>query len=204
MQTIQFLSVPERLFRLRWPPAVEEEGAFLDLCRANPDYRIELNANGEIEIMPPTGILAGHRNMKIARALDEWAEEEGSGVAFDSSTGFHLPDGANRSPDASWVRRERLAELTEGEKQGFAPMVPDFVVELLSPSDTLKGCQAKMEEYRANGVGLGWLIDPESRLVLVYRPGEPVQECAGLDSLSGDPELPGFRLELAPIWETGF
>lgn len=204
MQTIQFLSVPEHTFRLRWPPAAEDEGVFLDLCRANPDYRIELNAKGEIEIMPPTGGRTGYQNSQLNRALGNWAEQTGGGVVFDSSTGFRLPSGATRSPDAAWVRRERLARLSPSEKSGFLPLTPDFVLELLSGSDSLKVVQGKMEEYRANGVRLGWLLDPEARRVYVYRPDRPVEQFDGLDQIAGDPELQGFVLDLRRIWEPGF
>ncbi len=204
MQTIQFLTVPDRTFRLRWPPAAEDASVFLDLCRANPDYRIELNGQGEIEIMPPTGIRAGRKNAKLISALTSWAEKDGSGETFDSSTGFRFADGATRSPDASWVRRDRLDRLASPEKDGFAPLAPDFVVELRSKSDSLETIQAKMEEYRENGVRLGWLLNPEARQVFVYRPGQPVEAFDNLESISGDPELPGFLLNLRPIWEPGF
>jgi Uma2 family endonuclease len=204
MQTIQFLTVPDRTFRLRWPPAAEDQAVFLDLCRANPDYRIELNGRGEIEIMPPTGIRTGRKNAKLISALTAWAEQEGSGETFDSSTGFRLADGATRSPDASWVRRERLDRLPFSEKDGFAPLAPDFVVELRSSSDSLETIKAKMEEYRENGVRLGWLLNPDGRQVFVYRPGQPVSLFDDLESISGDPELPGFVLDLRPIWEPGF
>jgi Uma2 family endonuclease len=204
MQTIQFLTVPEHTFRLRWPPAAEDEGVFLDLCRANPDYRIELNAAGEIEIMPPTGGRIGYKNSRLNAMLVTWADDDGGGVVFDSSSGFRLPDGATRSPDAAWVRRERLAALATAEKDGFLPLAPDFVVELRSTSDTLKAVQAKMEEYRSNGVRLGWLIDPDSRRVYVYRPGMETQELVGLDRISGAPELSGLELDLGRLWEPGF
>lgn len=204
MQTIQFLTVPRQTLRFRWSPAVADEGVFRDLCRANPDYRIELNARGEIEIMPPTGGRTGRKNAKLLSALDTWAERDGRGETFDSSTDFHLPDGATRSPDASWVRRDRLAALSAADKEGFLPLAPDFVVELRSPSDSLGTLQAKMAEYRDNGVRLGWLMDPETSQVSIYRPGEPVQCLGGLQQLSGAPELPGFVLDLRRIWEPGF
>jgi Uma2 family endonuclease len=204
MQTIQFLTVPDRTFRLRWTPAAEDASVFLDLCRANPDYRIELNGRGEIEIMPPTGIRTGRRNAKLISALTAWAEKDGSGETFDSSTGFRLADGATRSPDASWVRRDRLGRLGPSEKEGFAPLAPDFVVELRSATDSLETIQAKMNEYRENGVRLGWLLNPEARQVFIYRPGQPVDVLDNQESISGDPELPGFVLDLRPIWDPGF
>jgi Uma2 family endonuclease len=204
MHTIQLLSVPAQTLRLRWPPAAADEGVFRDLCRANPDYRIELNARGEIEIMPPTGGRTGRKNTKLLSALDIWSERDGRGETFDSSTGFRLPDGATRSPDASWVRRDRLAALAAADKEGFLPLAPDFVVELRSISDSLGTLQAKMDEYLTNGVRLGWLLDPAARQVFVYRPGEPVQCLTGLECISGEPDLPGFVLDLRRIWEPGF
>lgn len=204
MHTIQFLTLPEPGLRLRWPPAAEDATVFRDLCRANPDYRIELNARGEIEIMPPTGGRIGRKNTKLLSALDHWAERDGRGETFDSSTGFRFPDGSTRSPDASWVTRDRLALLSADDKDGFLPLAPDFVAELRSTSDSLKRIQSKMEEYRANGVRLGWLLNPEARQVFVYRPGRPVECLEGPERLAGDPELPGFVLDLRLIWEPGF
>jgi Uma2 family endonuclease len=136
--------------------------------------------------------------------LDAWAENDGSGIGFDSNGGFILPNGAMRSPDAAWVRRERLANLTAEQKQRFLPLCPDFVIELRSPSDPLSTIQAKMREYTENGARLGWLIDPEERKVHVYKPNEPVEVLGNPDKLSGEPALPGFVLGLKPIWEPGF
>jgi Uma2 family endonuclease len=133
-----------------------------------------------------------------------WAQVDGSGVTFDSSTGFELPSGAMRSPDVAWVRRTRLARLTAAQKERFLPLCPDFVVELLSPSDSLSMTQEKLEEYLANGAQLGWLIDPTPRRVYVYRPGAAVESLDNPMHLAGDPVLPGFALDLAPIWEPGF
>ena len=203
MQTIEILSPPEQVLRLRWPPAAQDEAVFQDLCRANPDYRIELNAQGEIEIMPPTGMRTGRRNARLIRLLEDWSERDGTGAVFDSSTGFRLPDGATRSPDVSWVRRERLMQLSPQQRDGFAPLAPDFVIELLSGSDSLGVAQTKMEEYRRNGVRLGWLIDPEARRVHVYRPSRPVEVLDGPDQVRGDPELAGLVLDLRAIWEPG-
>ena len=133
-------------------------------------------------------------------------EADGTGLVFDSTAGFTLPNGAIRSPDASWILKERWAELSEEEKHKFARIVPDFVVELRSPSDRLRDVLAKMQEYMDNGVRLGWLIDPldPGRRVYVYRPGVPVEELERPESLSGEPELPGFTLDMAPIWEPAF
>jgi Uma2 family endonuclease len=133
-----------------------------------------------------------------------WANAEGSGVAFDSSTGFELPNGATRSPDVAWVRRTRLAALTAEQKERFLPLCPDFVIELLTPSDSIQMTQEKMGEYIANGVELGWLIDPAQRRVSVYRPGAAAETLDNPSRLSGDPVLPGFVLDLAAVWDPGF
>jgi len=174
-----------------------------DVCQANPDWRVELTAAGDLLIMPPTGAKTGARNLDLSRQLATWAKRDGSGVGFDSSTGFELPNGAMRSPDVAWVRRERLATLTEDQKEQFLPLCPDFVAELKSPSDRLADLRDKMVEYIANGTRLGWLIDPERRRVYVYRSGAAVAELDNPTTLSGDPVLTNFVLELSGIWEPG-
>lgn len=185
-------------------PALDmDEEQFFEFCRLNRDWRIERTADGDLEIMRPTGGETGNRNLKIALQLGQWTERDGTGVAFDSSTGFVLPNGATRSPDASWVRRERLQTLSAEQKSKFPPLSPDFVVELRSPSDPLATVEAKLREYIENGARLGWLIDPETRRAHIHRPNEPVQVLEDPDSLSGDPVLPGFILDLRRIWETG-
>jgi Uma2 family endonuclease len=136
----------------------------------------------------------------LTAAFVQWAKHDGEGVAFDSSTGFVLPNGAIRSPDVSWVRRNRLATLTPEQKQRFLPLCPDFALELRSASDRLSDLQDKMEEYIANGARLGWLLVPQTRSVYVYRPGRTSQHMQEITPLSGDPELPGFVLDLNPIW----
>ncbi len=141
---------------------------------------------------------------EIVPPIQLWTRQDNTGAAFDSSGGFVLPNGAMRSPDASWVRGERLAALTAEQKRKFLPLCPDFVIELRSPSDSLATLQAKMREYMENGARLGWLLDPESRLVHVYRPGESPQVLEGPDKLSGDPVLSSFTLDLKTIWEPGF
>jgi len=171
-----------------------------DLCSRNPELRIERTAEGKLIVMTPAGWESSHRNLEIALALGAWAKRDGTGVASDSS-GFLLPNGAMRSPDAAWVVRSRLAEIPPEAKRRFLPLCPDFVVELRSPSDSLDELQAKMEEYRVNGARLGWLIDPEERRVYVYRPERPVEALDRPGEVSGDPELPGFVLDLAAIWE---
>jgi Uma2 family endonuclease len=174
---------------------------FFRLCQLNPDLRFERTARGDIIVMPPTGGKTGARNHRLAVQLGLWADRDGSGVVFDSSTGFTLPNGATRSPDLAWVRRSRLASLTSEQKERFLPLCPDFVVELLSPADSLPMTQEKMVEYCANGAQLGWLIDPGERRVHVYRPGAAVEVLDDPRTVRGDPVLTGFVLDLAPIWE---
>ncbi|MGH7964648.1 MAG: Uma2 family endonuclease [Candidatus Binatia bacterium] len=176
------------------------EEQFVRLCQENPDLRIELTAQGELVIMPPTGLETGPRNSRLTRRVDEWTEADGTGIAFDSSTMFTLPNGAKRSPDVSWVRRERWDTLPEEQRRGFGLLCPDFVVELRSPSDRLADLQEKMQEYLDNGALLGWLIDPLEQRVYVYRPGQPVETLDNPPTLSGDPVLPGFVLHVRELW----
>jgi Uma2 family endonuclease len=184
--------------------AGDPDDAFVELCRNNPDLRLERDAQGVITIMPPAGGESGHRNAVVLARVVRWAETDGSGVVFDSSTGFRLPNGAVRAPDVAWVRRERLAGLSADEKEGFLPLCPDFVVEIGSPSDRLTELQEKMEEYLANGARLGWLLDPGPRTAYVYRPDLPVEVLVAPRELDGGPELPGLVAPLARIWEPDF
>ena len=162
--------------------------------------RCERAASGEITVMTPAGGRSGQRNLKLGALLDAWVAASGLGAAFDSSTGFKLPGGAILSPDASWVAGPRWEALTEAEQEGFPPLCPDFVVELKSPSDSWRKLQKKMEEYRARGARLGWLIDPEKRRVKVYRPGSLAESLQDPPTLSGEDVLPGFVLDLTEIW----
>jgi Uma2 family endonuclease len=171
-----------------------------EVSRINRDLRIERNAHGELEIMPPTGGETGKRNAELTWQLGSWAKRNGSGLTFDSSTGFRLPNKAVRSPDASWIRHSRWECLASEERKKFIPLCPDFVVELRSATDSLNVLQEKMQEYIENGASLGWLIDTERRRVYVYRPNEPVDEKSEPSSLRGDPLLPGFVLDLTEIW----
>lgn len=186
---------------LRLRPVLElSDDQLLALGALNRDLRIERNAEGELLLMPPTGGGTGSRNSEINRQLGNWAKRDGTGVTFDSSTGFRLPNGATRSPDAAWVRRERLAEISPDEREKFLPLCPDFVIELRSPPDTLHVVEAKMDEYLANGAQLGLLLDPVPRHVYVYRPNAPVERHENPDTISADPLLPGFVLRLREIW----
>ena len=190
---------------LRARPALTfSDDEFFEFCRQNRDLRIEQTAGGEWIIMPPTGFETGNRNHEVSRQLGNWARQDDAGIAFDSSTGYILPNGAKRSPDASWVLRSRLAALTPEQKKKFLPLCPDFVIELRSPSDSLTDTQDKMAEYRDNGARLGWLIDAAERQVHIYRPGAEVEILETPASVSADPELPGFILDLAYVWEPGF
>ncbi len=177
---------------------------FFEFCQLNRDLRIERTAEGDVVIMPPAGGETGNRNAKLTSQVTNWTREDGTGVSFDSSTGYNLPNGATRAPDASWVRRSRLKNLTVKQKQRFLPLCPDFVVELRSPSDRLSDVKDKMEEYLDNGAELGWLLDPGSRRVYVYRPDSPLEVLDNPQQILGGPLLPGFVLDLREIWEPGF
>ena len=172
---------------------------FFQLCQNNRDLRFERTASGELIIMPPTGSETGNRNIDLSYQLQAWSRQNNLGLAFDSSSGFKLPNGADRSPDASWVRRDRWDALTPEERQGFAPLCPDFVVELLSPSDSVKIAQAKMREYMENGARLGWLINRKNQRVEIYRQGQDVEILENPATLSGEDVLPGFVLDLKQI-----
>ncbi|MCE2483897.1 MAG: Uma2 family endonuclease [Desulfurellaceae bacterium] len=187
------LNVP---FRLKVEAARLTEQQFVELCRENRDLRFELTADKELVIMAPTGSETGRQNSEIAYTLTAWAKRDGTGLSFDSSTGFRLPNGAIRSPDAAWVRRESWHALSPEQRRGFAPLCPDFVLELRSPSDQLSALQDKMQEYIDNGARLAWLLDPSEKRAYIYRPGRPVERRDGPPTLRGDPVLPGFVLRL--------
>ena len=173
---------------------------FFQLCEINEELRFERTARGELIIMPPTGGETSNRNGRLNQQLFNWADVNGTGIAFDSSGGFKLPNGADRSPDAAWVKQERWDILTPEQKERFIPLCPDFVIELLSPSDSLKVIQEKMQEYRDNGTRLGWLINRKSRQVEIYRLDQEVEVIESPASVSGENVLPGFVLNLEPIW----
>jgi Uma2 family endonuclease len=172
---------------------------FFQLCQKNRDYRFERTALGELIIMPPTGSDTGRRNVKITTQLEIWNLQNHLGEVFDSSSGFLLPNGAERSPDASWVKLERWNALTIEQQEGFAPICPDFVVELRSRTDSLKDLQKKMQEYIQNGAKLGWLIDRKNKRVEIYRSGREVEILDNPLILSGEDVLPGFILDLSMI-----
>lgn len=184
---------------LNLSPTIElTDEQFFQLCVNNRDLRLEQTAQGELIIMPPTGWKSGNRNSRLTQRLGNWADADGTGLAFDSSTGYILPNGAKRSPDASWVSRERLEALNPDPTR-FLPMAPDFAVELRSANDELKTVQQKMQEYINNGVHLGWLIAPQNQRVEIYRIGQNVEVLQSPTSLLGEDVLPGFVLELNQI-----
>ena len=176
---------------------------FCEFCRLNRDLRIERTAEGRLIVLPPTDGPTGARNASITGQLGLWSKETQLGVGFASCTGFALPNGAIRSPDASWLSRSRWRRLTEEERRGFPPLCPEFVIELMSATDDLATVQAKMGEYMANGATLGWLVDPHKQRVHVYRPDEPQELLEHPTTISGDPVLPDFVLDLPEIWDPG-
>jgi len=195
---VQNTSTP-MMIDLPWiVPMTEEQ--FYQFCLANRDLRIERNSSGEVIVMPPAFSDTGNRNFNIAVQLGSWAERDGTGLGFDSSTGFTLPNGATRSPDAAWIKLARWNQLTEKQKASFAPICPDFVIELRSKSDTVASLQKKMTEYLANGTILGWLIDRQNRQVHIYRPHQEPVILHDPKVIIGDPELSGFELVMEKIW----
>jgi len=188
-------------FMLRWknpPPFTDDE--LLELFALNDDLQFEMDCDGSLIIMSPTTPKTGFRNAQLTFQLGVWANRDGTGVASDSSGEFRFPNRALRAPDVAWISRQRLAAVSEAQLDSLALLVPDFVVELRSKSNRLRRLQAKMDEYIANGVRLGWLLDPTTRTAYVYRPGVAVHVVENAATLDASPELPGFVLDLASIW----
>jgi Uma2 family endonuclease len=173
---------------------------FVELAQANQDLQLERTATGELIVMPPTGSITGNRNSDIIGQLWLWNRQTKLGKTFDSSAGFHLPNGADRSPDAAWVSKERWDALTPEEQEGFAPLVPDFVLELRSKNDNMEPQRIKMREYMENKARLGWLIDRKNKKVEINLQGQKVEVLDNPTSLSGEDVLPGFVLELTEVW----
>lgn len=173
---------------------------FFEFCQMNSEHQFERTAQGELVIMPPTGSESGNRNATLTVQLGIWAERDGTGLIFDSSTGFTLPNGAVRSPDASWIQKTRWDAIPPEQRKKFAPICPDFFVELRSETDDLTMLQNKMQEYINNGAALGWLIDPIEKQVYIYQPNAPMQQLNDPTTLSGDPVLSSFVLDLSKIW----
>ena len=189
---------------LRIPPDMRlDDDLLFAFCEANRELRIERNAHGDLEIMPPTGAETGARNADMTAEIVIWARQDGRGVVFDSSTGFLLPNGAMRSPDLAWVLRERLVTLRPKQKRKFLPLVPDLAIELASPTDDSDDLHAKMREWRDNGVRLGWLILPDRRQVWRYAPADEPVCLVNPQQIGDDDLLPGLALPLARIWEPG-
>lgn len=174
---------------------------FVQLARANRDLQLERTATGELIVMPPTGSDTGNRNADLQGQLWLWNRQSKLGVVFDSSTGFHLPNGADRSPDAAWVRQDRWDALTTEQQEGFAPICPDFVLEFRSKNDNMEPLRAKMKEYMENGARLGWLIDRKNKKLEIYRQGGDIEVLDNPLSLSGEDVLPGFVLDLTEVWK---
>ncbi|KAF3888700.1 MULTISPECIES: Uma2 family endonuclease [Nostocales] len=187
---------------LQLKPVIElTDEQFYLLCRKNPDVKFERNTRGELIIMAPTGGETGNYNVEMAADFVFWNRQTKLGKVFDSSTGFKLPNGADRSPDVTWIKKERWDSLTPEQREKFPPISPDFVLELMSPSDTLEQVQEKMQEYMENQVKLGWLIDRKKRRVEIYRLGKEVEILESPTELSGEDILPGFVLNLESIWQ---
>ena len=190
--------IPPELTALTHRSVTPEE--FEELCARYDYMRLELTSTGELIVMPGTSLRTGRHNANLTSQLYVWTENDDSGVCFDSSSIFTLPNGARRSPDASWVRGEKWDRLSERQQDSFAPICPDFVIELRSKSDRLPVLLDKMSEYIKNGASLGWLIDPYQRKVYVYRPNQELVILNSPDTVSGDPLLPGFELNLTKLW----
>ncbi|MFB2937024.1 Uma2 family endonuclease [Aerosakkonemataceae cyanobacterium BLCC-F154] len=187
--------------KLNLNPVIQLSGEqFYQLCRENPDLKLERNAKGELIIMPPTGGETGRKNANLNLQIGLWNQESQLGEVFDSSTGFTLPNKADRSPDVSWVEKSRWEALTPEQKEKFIPLCPDFLIELLSPSDNLKLAQEKMQEYIENGCRLGLLINRKSRQVEIYRSHQQTEILNSPDTVSCEEVLPGFVLNLQKIW----
>ena len=173
---------------------------FYQLCQDNPDIKFERNQWGKLIIMPPTGGETGNRNSEMNAEFVIWNRQTKLGKVFDSSTCFKLPNNAERSPDISWIKLDRWNSLSQEQREKFPPIAPDFVLELMSPSDRLKDTQEKMQEYMAAGVKLGWLFNRKARRVEIYRQGQDVEVIDSPKSLSGEDVLPGFILDLSIVW----
>ncbi len=177
------------------------ETLFEEVCQQFDNKKIEQDAQGNVHVMAPAGGESSKQNSRLTRQLDIWADQDGRGHSFDSSVSFIFPDGSKRSPDGSWVSIGRLQTLTREERRKFLKLVPEFVVEIKSPSDRYPELQAKMEEYRRNGVTVGWLIHPDKRTVAIYRQNSAVEVLEQPESLAAAEPLAGFVLDLKPIWE---
>jgi Uma2 family endonuclease len=187
-------------FRFRPETPMSDED-LMRFCAANDIARVEREVDGEILVMSPAGNRTGRRNAAIISALDTWAQMDGRGYAFDSSTGFTLPDGSMRSPDAAWVEAIRWNALPKAEQNRFSPICPDFLIELRSQTDDLAQLEAKMVRWLSNGAKLAWLIDPERQVVAVYRPADQPELLNQPTIVEGSGVVAGFKLAMERIWE---
>ena len=188
-------------FVVNLKPALDlSDDAFFELCRNNHELKFERNTKGDLIIMSPTGGETGQRNFSLIVQFGNWVEKDGTGIGFDSSTGFKLPNGADRSPDLAWIKLDRWNTLTPEQRKKFPPITPDFVAEIRSATDSLKALQEKMQEYIANGARLGLLLNPKGFQVEIYRPGVDVIVLNDPQTVACDPELPGFMLSLKNIF----
>jgi len=195
------LSLLEQPVLVHTRPAIEmDEEQFFRFCQINDDLQIERTAEGDILIMAPEGGSSGLGSSELLGLFINWAKDNGRGKVFGSSTGFVLPNKAMRAPDIAWVRKKRLDRLTDEQWEKFLPLCPDFVLELRSPSDSLPRLQEKMQEYRENGAELGWLLDPKTKRVYIYRPDKEVEILDDAKTLSCGTVLPGFVLDLRKLW----
>lgn len=200
LQTTQETFIPPQTFSLDFHSARLTERQFQELCRNNPDLKFEMSARGELIIVPPTLPDSGWRNNDLSYQVTAWARKDKTGIVFDSSTIFTFPNGAKRSPDVSWMKREKWDNLTEAEREKVSKLVPDFVIELRSSTDALKTLQDKMAEYIENDVRLGWLIDPKNKKVHVYRVDGAVEILDNPETVAGEDVLAGFQLNVREIW----
>ena len=201
LQTINSTETfPVAKFTLNFRSEKLTEKQFEALCQNNPDLKFEMSAAGELIIVPPTSPESGWRNSELTTDFTIWSRKDKTGIAFDSSTMFTLPNSAKRSPDVSWMTKEKWNTLSLSERRRFSRVVPDFVIELLSPSDNLADTQIKMEEYIENGVRLGWLIDPSEQKVHIYRANGETEILDNPEKVSGEDILEGFELNVREIW----
>ena len=201
LQSVSFPEVfPFPKFTLNFRSEKLTEKQFETLCQNHPDLKFEMSAEGELIIVPPTSPEAGWKNCDLIIDVGNWSRKDKTGIVFDSSTMFTLPNGAKRSPDVSWMTKEKWNSLSNKEKQTFSKIVPDFVIELRSPTDSLKPIQNKMAEYLENGVKLGWLIDPNEKKVHIYRENGKIEILENPDLVSGENILKGFELNVSEIW----
>lgn len=182
------------------PIAVLTDSQFHHLCAANPEIKFERTSTGELVIMSPTGGETGQQNVEVAADLVLWNRRTQRGVVFDSSTCFRLPDGGDRSPDVAWIERSRWNALSSEQRRKFPPICPDFVLELLSPTDNLNTTRTKMQEYLNSGIRLGWLINPQDQQVEIYRPGQAMEQLSAPATVLGESVLPEFVLNLEWLW----